>query len=324
MVSSKTYQAIQNWIGRQQEYERKHLEPAPLTDAQRKLLDKLELALPSETPLLAEPEVGEVNWVGLLQEYQAARQLVPSGTPVSNFIEEQGPIICNEIKWYCRVKIDENVNPFPGPEGGSVDGKQPYFGRKKDAKKYAAKCAYEWLKVNGYLYRSEADAAKFPPTPPAPQATQQQATPLSSPAKKKPKLLQSSPKSPPGATVKTEPNTASPLPVSAFNSDEVSAVVEIDRLCARLGLANSIRYIVQESTEFTGFYNGHADLGILAARFPIGAGRVKNVIGRKAAKEKIAEELLAHMRKLGADHDVADKQFLDTLGAKNEEVPVPA
>ncbi|KAI1450951.1 hypothetical protein F5Y02DRAFT_8613 [Annulohypoxylon stygium] len=324
MVSSKTYQAIQNWIGRQQEYERKHLEPAPLTDSQRKLLDKLELALPSETPLSAEPEVGEVNWVGLLQEYQAARQLVPSGTPVSNFIEEQGPTIGNEIKWYCRVKIDENVNPFPGPEGGSVDGRQPYFGRKKDAKKYAAKCAYEWLKANGYLYRSEADAAKFPQAPPTPQATQQQATPLSSPAKKKPKLLQFSPKSPPGVTVKTEPNTASPLPISAFNSDEVSAVVEIERLCARLGLPNSIRYIVQESTEFVGFYNGHADLGILATRFPIGAGRVKNVIGRKAAKEKIAEELLAHMRKLGTEHDVADKQFLDALGAKNEEVPVPA
>ncbi|KAI1096308.1 hypothetical protein F5B19DRAFT_141132 [Rostrohypoxylon terebratum] len=329
MVSFKTYQVIQNWIARQQEYERKHLEPAPLTDAQRKLLDKLELALPPEIPLTAEPELEEVNWIGLLLEYRAARQVVPSGTPGGNFIEEQGPTIGNELKWYCRVKIDENANPFPGPDGGLVDGNQPYFGRKKDAKKYAAKCAYKWLEANGYLLRSEADAAKPPPAPPAPQApqapqaTQKQLTPSSSPAKKKARLLASSPKSPSSATVKTEPNPPQPLPASPFNSDEVSAVVEIDRLCARLGLANSIRYVVQESAELAGFFDGYAELGMLATIFPQDAGRVQRVIGKKAAKEKIAEELLAHMRKLGAEHDERDKRFLDSLGP-NEEVQVPA
>ncbi|KAI1212494.1 uncharacterized protein F4807DRAFT_373673 [Annulohypoxylon truncatum] len=323
MVSSNTYQTIQNWINRQQEYEATHSEPAPLTDAQRKLLEKLELALPSETPPTPEPELGDPNWIGELLEYRAARQRVPSGSPGAVFMEEQGPTIGGELKWYCRVKIDENPEPFPGPNGGLVNGNQPYFGRKKDAKKYAAKCAVEWLKANGY-YRPGTDAVKSPQAPQAPQPPKQQVTPQSSPAKKKPKLLPSSPEVPAGVTVKSEPNGARPLPASAFNSDEISAVVEVDQLCTRLGLPGRPQYKITESSDIPGFYNGYVDLGILATKLPVGTGRVEKVMGKKAAKERIAEEVLVYLRKWAAEHDEADKRFLAGIESKKEEVPLPA
>ncbi|KAI2472021.1 hypothetical protein F4781DRAFT_46542 [Annulohypoxylon bovei var. microspora] len=330
MVSSTTYQTIQNWISRQQEYESTHSEPAPLTDAQRKLLEKLEIVLPPETPPQPEPELGDPNsnWIGVLLEYRAARQRVTSGVPGGNFMEEQGPTIGGELKWYCRVRIDEHPEPFPGPDGGLLDGKQPYFGRKKDAKKYAAKCAVEWLKANGYMFRSEANSVN--PLPP--QASKQQVTPQSSPAKKKPKLLPSSPENPGVTTVISEPNGAQPLPgsplpkgiASTFNNEEVSAVFEVDQLCTRLGFSGWPRYTVTKSSEMNDFYNGHAELGLLASKLPIGIGRVENVFGKKAAKERIAEELLEYLRKLAAEHDEADQRFLASIAPKKEEVSVPA
>ncbi|KAI1457689.1 hypothetical protein F4805DRAFT_170295 [Annulohypoxylon moriforme] len=330
MVSSKTYQKIQNWIGRQQEYEANHSEPAPLTDAQRKLLEKLEASLPLETPPTPEPELGDPNWIGILLEYRAARQRVPLGVPGGVFMEEQGPTIGGELKWYCRVKIDENPEPFPGPNGGLVNGNQPYFGRKKDAKKYAAKCAVEWLKANGYMYRSETDAAKSAQAPQATQPPQashapptpkKQVTPQSTPVKKKPKLSSPSPENPAGTTTKYEPDGGQPLPTSPFNSDEVSAVVEVNQLCNRLGMLGHLQYKITESSE-AGFYNGYAELGMLSSKFPIGAGRVEKVLGRKAAKEQIAEELLVYLRKLAAEHDEADQRFLASLTSK-KDVPDP-
>lgn len=67
MVSSGTYKTIQSWIGQQLEYEATHSAPAPLTDTQRKLLDKLEQTLPLAAPPPPEPDLSDdTNWVGLL------------------------------------------------------------------------------------------------------------------------------------------------------------------------------------------------------------------------------------------------------------------
>lgn len=59
------------------------------------------------------------------------------------------------------MRIDEHSEPFPGPDGGLFpDGTLPSFARKKDAKKYAAKCAVEWLGVNGYMSRLDVNGVK--------------------------------------------------------------------------------------------------------------------------------------------------------------------
>lgn len=77
----------------------------------------------------------------------------------------------------------------------------------------------------------------------------------------------------------------------------------------------------------TGFYSGRPVLGLLASRLPNEAGRVENIIGRKAAKEKIAEELLVHLQKLVEPHDEKKERYLaglPPLKSKREERPAPA
>jgi hypothetical protein len=65
-VPASVYAAIQNWILQQQEHEATFSEPAPLTDAQRKAILDLELAVVPATAQQPEPEIGDVNWIGLL------------------------------------------------------------------------------------------------------------------------------------------------------------------------------------------------------------------------------------------------------------------
>ncbi|KAI1417586.1 hypothetical protein F5Y13DRAFT_151356 [Hypoxylon sp. FL1857] len=328
MVSPETYKAIQKWIGQQQEYEATHSEPAPLTDAQRKLLEKLEITLPPETPPPSEPGLDDTNWIGILLEYRAARQRVHRGIPGGNFLESPGPTIGGEQKWHCRVRIDEHPVLFPGPDGGLFpDGSQPYFARKKDAKKYAAKCAVQWLRAQGYMPRGDNNSGE-----PA-QVQEQEAASQQQPVTGKRKHSPSSPQHSEPPTFKPEPNAGQPFPgspvpkgmASPFNSDEVSARYEVLRLCSRLGFSGFPKYRITENSEQRGFYSGYADLDLLSSKLPAGVGRVENVLGQKPAEERIAEELLVHLRELAAECDEADRQFLArSLLIKKEDSPVPS
>ncbi|OTA66413.1 hypothetical protein K449DRAFT_390830 [Hypoxylon sp. EC38] len=318
MVSTETYKAIQSWIGRQLEYEETNSTPAPVTDAQRKLLEKLELILPPEIPPPSEPELDDTNWVGILLEYRVSRQRIVGDVPGVNFVEIPGPTIGGEQKWHCQVRIDEHSAPFPGTDGGLFpDGSLPYFGRKKDAKKYAAMCAVHWLQTQGYMPG---------------QVQEQQATSQPPPVIGKRKFTPSSPENREASTPKPESSGSqlfpgSPIPkgmASPFNSDEISATHEVSRLCERLGHAGFPKYKITESNEQRGFYSGYADLDLLSEKLPEGVGRVENVLGQKPAREKIAEELLVHLRKLAAEYDEADRQFLARSPPVKEESPAPA
>ncbi|KAI1661567.1 hypothetical protein F4813DRAFT_344905 [Daldinia decipiens] len=324
MALSETYRSIQSWITQQLEYEATHGSPAPLTDTQRKLLEKLQIALPPATPLQPEPELGDANWVGLLLEYRAARQRIPTSVPGGDFSEKPGPTIYGVQRWYCQVRIDEHSEPFPGPDGGSFpDGTLPSFVRKKDAKKYAAKCAVEWLGVNGYMHRLNVDGVKSPPV------QKQPATPQPSPARKKQKIMPSSPENPEASTPSPRSNKdpESLLPkgiASTFNGDEVSAVFEVERLCTRLGYSGFPHFKVTEG-KMAGFYSGLPELGTLAPKLPPDIGHVKDIYGKKAVKEKIAEELLEPLRKLAAQSGKADGQpKTGSLPVRDTEPQVPA
>ncbi|KAK6950331.1 hypothetical protein Daesc_008657 [Daldinia eschscholtzii] len=338
MASSETYQTIQTWITRQLDYEAKHGAPAPLTDIQRKLLDKLQAVLPPPTPILPEPELGDANWVGVLlgrprqilhgtkvvAEYRAARQRVPSNVPGGDFKEQPGPVVYGVQKWHCQVHIDEHSEPFPGPDGGLFpDGTLPSFARKKDAKKYAAKCAVEWLGENGYMPRLNVNSVKSPPVPDQPP------TPQPSPARKKQKTVSSPPDNPqqssPSPQSSEDPESLLPKGIASnFNSDEVSAIFEAERLCTRLGFPGLPRFKITDS-KMLGFFNGYPDLGALASKLPPGVGHVKDIYGRKAVREKIAEELLEPLNKLATQSVQADKQSkTDSLPVKEVELQVPA
>ncbi|KAF3065342.1 putative rrna-processing protein [Daldinia childiae] len=318
MALSETYQTIQSWITRQLEYEATHGSPAPLTDTQRKLLEKLQIALPPAIPPQPEPDLGDANWIGLLLEYRAARQRVSTKAPGGDFSEIPGPVVYGVQKWHYQVRIDEHSEPFPGPDGGLFpDGTMPSFARKKDAKKYAAKCAVEWLGVNRYMSRLNVNGVKSPPV------QEQPATPQPSPARKKQKVMPSSPENPEASTSSPQPNEDSEsfLPkgiASTFNGDEVSAVFEAERLCTGLGYPSFPQFKVTES-KMAGFYNGLPELGALALKLPPGIGHVKDIYGKKAVREKIAEELLEPLRKLAAQSGKTG-----SLPVREAEPQVPA
>ncbi|KAI8963893.1 hypothetical protein F5Y11DRAFT_317729 [Daldinia sp. FL1419] len=324
MASSDTYKTILHWITRQLEFEAKHGTPAPLTDNQRKLLEKLQVALPPASSPQPEPDLGDANWVGLLLEYRAARQRVPNNIPGGDFREFPGPTVYGVQKWHCQVRIDEHTEPFPGPDGGSFPGGAlPSFARKKDAKKYAAKCAVEWLGKNGYMRRFEANSVNSPPVP------EQQATSQPSPARKRQKVVQSSPENPEASTPGPQPSKdlESLLPkgiASTFNGDEVSAIFEAERLCTRLGFPGFPQFKIT-GNRMAGFYSGHPELGALAPKLPPGIGHVEDIYGRKAVKEKIAEELLGPLRNLATQSGKVDEQPKPgSLPVRGAEPQVPA
>ncbi|KAI1768838.1 hypothetical protein GGR53DRAFT_475954 [Hypoxylon sp. FL1150] len=286
MVSSETYRAIQEWIGQQLDYEASHLTPAPLTETQRKLLDKLEQALPLATPPPPEPDLSDTtNWIGLLMEYRASRQRGANNAAGIDFEEKPGPVVANVQRWYCQVQIDEHPVAFPHPGNGTI----PCFARKKDAKRYAAKCAVEWLRANGYMRQGSSSVVA------SPQVQNRPVTPQLSPERKKQKLSAPSPE-----------QSKSP----AAKSD---AIQEAQQLCARLGSPDKPGYILIESSEQPGFFSGYPVMGILGSAIPKGVGHVKEVLGKRQAKEKMAEELLVHLRGIAAGHDEADQRFLASL-----------
>ncbi|KAI1393718.1 uncharacterized protein F4822DRAFT_22125 [Hypoxylon trugodes] len=333
MVSKETYRTILNWIIQQQEYESSHPDPAPLTEVQRKCLEKLELSLPPATPPQPDPELGDDNWVGTLLEYRAARQRVPEGLPGGDFIDKPGPMVGATQRWCCEVRIPEHKGPFPGPDGGLLaDGTQPSFAKKKDAKKYAAKCAVQWLRANGYMAGYNSNGVKHAP--------EHRVTPLSSPTSKRQKISASSPKNTEASTA--APTTQGPDPdviqilpgnplpkaiASPFDNEEVSASYEAKRLCTRLGFPNLPEYKVTRDSEMEDFWSGYPDLGMLADRLPEGVGRVEKVLGKKFVKEKIAEELLVHLRKLVDPHNKRSQHFISRLSPelkKQGAPPAPA
>ncbi|KAI1808406.1 hypothetical protein F4811DRAFT_237516 [Daldinia bambusicola] len=320
MALSETYQTIQTWIAQQLEYETTHGSPAPLTDTQRKLLDKLQAALPPAAPLLPEPELGGANWIGLLLEYRAANQRVPTNVPGGDFTEQPGPVVYGVQKWHCQVRIDEHSAPFPGPDGGLYpNGTMPSFARKKDAKKYAAKCAVEWLGENGYMRRLNINSVNPSPVPGKPP------TPQPSPAKKKQKVVPSSPENPQDSAVsapspqpKEDPESLLPKGIaSTFNNDEVSAVFEVERLCNRLGFPGFPRFKITES-KMAGFFDGLPELGALASKLPPDTGHVNDIYGKKAVREKIAEELLEPLKKLASQSGQTGGRSIAEWGARIE------
>ncbi|KAI1502744.1 hypothetical protein F5X99DRAFT_417730 [Biscogniauxia marginata] len=294
-VSTSTYETVQNWISRQLESR------APVTEAQRELLLHLELTINPRSPPRPEPELDDINWIGLLQEYRAARQRVPGGRSVVNFTEAPvDPLSRGPPNWYSQVTIDEHPEPFPGAAGGLFeDGTQPSFFRKKDAKKYAAKCAVEWLRANGYM--PQAGGVKFPkPQQPAPK-------PLSLPKNAKPASLPQA--SNPPKTPNNAPKT--PAPVSPFDDTQPSAAFEVARLCKDLGWQPP-QYRIEPDPSAGGFFSGYPDLGINASLFPDGVGRVNNILSKKAAKEKIAEDLLKPLKQIYNKHQEDIRKFFES------------
>ncbi|KAI0871193.1 hypothetical protein GGS24DRAFT_70888 [Hypoxylon argillaceum] len=302
-VSPATYDLIKTWIGQQQQA------PAPLTDKLRSALVDLERALQADSVSLVEPEMGDQNWVGMLQEYRAA---YPFNGSELNFVETSfDPTGRGPLRWKCQATISE----VPGTEFPRADANQPAFARKKDAKKYAAKCAIEALRAKGFMPQNGVRFPKGVLTPHQQLQRQkqlqqhQQTQPAAQKARagsaltagKGPALPQAKPiSSPPAAAV----------PHSPFDASQPSATHRVAELCKELGYPAPT---YQLAAGDDGFFNGWADFGDYTDLLPpeiAGLSRVTNVISKKAAKEMVAEGLLAPLRAHKAQRDAQNRAFL--------------
>ncbi|KAK3322549.1 hypothetical protein B0H66DRAFT_601990 [Apodospora peruviana] len=165
---SVDYSDLKAWIAEQESLP----EPTPLTEVQRKAILKLKHSIAPKSEIV----LVEKDWVSLLHQFRDAHQEL--GVRVS-FHDEASP----NGQWMCRCtyqsvilnEAGENEDMyFPNQSAGfiPVDLRgalaQPTFARKKDAKKYAAKCCVEWLMSENLMPSDGASVAYLKPKLKAP------------------------------------------------------------------------------------------------------------------------------------------------------------
>ncbi|KAI1437740.1 hypothetical protein GGR50DRAFT_643977 [Xylaria sp. CBS 124048] len=270
-VAPATYEIILTWIVQQRRA------PEPLTDRLRTALLNLEYAVKAESPGLSEPDLGDMNWVGLLQEY---RDVHPIGAREDLFTTTGfDPTGRGPLRWVCHVTLAEEPRPtFPM----ATDGPPPSFARKKDAKKYAAKCAIEWLQEQRYMPQN---GVRFPKPIPAILMGQRQQTPLGNHNNNNNNGQPNMPM-----------NTANGLPPSSSDDTQLPLTNRVAQLCNALGFRGPTYKL--ESPNNDGLYRGCADFGDDSGLLPFDVSRlcfVENAPGQKVAKEMIAKDLLPYL-----------------------------
>ncbi|KAI1818832.1 hypothetical protein GGS20DRAFT_7221 [Poronia punctata] len=279
-VSPKTYDKIQSWIRQQQQT------PIPLTDGVRNALLSLESALDSQPNAEPEPELGEANWVGLLGEYRAVHP--HSGCRDVQYVEMPvDPTGRGILHWKCQVAVPEaSGGAFPGHAGDF--SKAPAFLRKKDAKKYAAKCAIEWLREQGFM--PNGGGVKFP----KPQSQLQQfhlnMPQFPSQQQQQPKVL------PPQKQKEEGENGESPAPK------------QVDAVCKELGIGAPTYDLTSEDKNLWDGRVYFAHPAMLPFDMPV--LQVTRVLGKKEAKEQLAQALLDMLRREQANRQEQDRAFL--------------
>ncbi|KAK4237410.1 hypothetical protein C8A03DRAFT_34657 [Achaetomium macrosporum] len=287
------YRDLKEWIAQQE------IHPKPLTPLQQRAIADLKRSL--------EPDIGDRDWVSLLNLFKQA-----SGA-ASEFKED----LADNGGWayQCTLKLNAEAEQmvFPNLDAGFVPGETgtpcaPGFARKKDAKQYAAKCCIEWLMANGHM-PSDGKSVTFPkskakPAAKAVAALKKQAasangntngttTTTTSTTKVTPKKR---PHSPSQDTTPT--NTTNPIDIT---DEDILATQRVTHLCQQLGITPP-QYRITPSTSTTSttsdssgaaYFDGYPDFGADSVKVPDGLGRVASVYGKKNARERIAEEVLA-------------------------------
>ncbi|GAP88499.2 putative rRNA-processing protein efg-1 [Rosellinia necatrix] len=251
-------------------------------------------------------------------EYRAANPLQGSRDVVftDSAIDPTGR---GPLRWRCEVTVGEAPGvAFPGPGAGQQQQQQPpTFGKKKDAKRYAAKCAVQWLREQGFM--PSTGGAKFPRGTVSvaqqkfmqeqQQQLQQQRRDLFQGAR--------SPFASPGQQQQPQPQPQQQhqqqqkQPPNPFDPTRPSARTEVAELCQALGIP-APAYRTEGVGD--GFYRGWADFGDHTPLLPFGAddaaARVEDVLSDRAAREMVAERLLEVLRAERRRREDADRAFL--------------
>ncbi|KAK5664033.1 hypothetical protein OQA88_247 [Cercophora sp. LCS_1] len=288
-------------------------QPVALTEVQRKAIADLKASIAHK---VAEPELGDKDWISALGQFRDS----PQGRGTEYSFQEYPGDWTNSNQWHCvcTIKITDSPNALEFPREGdgfvAVDAKgtlgRPPFARKKDAKRYAAKCAVEWLLKLG-------KDVKFPKQTSKGGHQQPQSGGASAENKTVPANT---------AIVKQEsPEPKPAIARDADNSDEeVSAVDKVGELCNYLGFQRpAYKIMVAEPGSDTPFYHGFADFGIDRHSFGEEIFEVKKCFSKKGAKEQIAEKVLRFLLEEKTKRQQQIAKLLAGMDAENIGAATP-
>ncbi|KAK0666007.1 hypothetical protein QBC41DRAFT_358467 [Cercophora samala] len=303
------YQSLASFVEQQMK------DPKPITSIQRRLLTELTSSLKDE-----EPDIGGFDWISLLQKYIDAHK---AKTDMSITYKDEAVSAAPNTKWNCILTFKpsaENPILFPYPHQLVHSG----FAKKKDAKKYAAKCCVEKLMAEGLMPRDGIKVTFQHGTKAMMASTSKIYSPLSSqPSSPNPHVAaqvghgsstattptQSSPSKTPSATTRPSDSTTSLLdppggaPLGLPEDDDgvdtaagESPSKRVAALCEKLGFRPP-RYVLTARAGQDALYDGYADMGADSWIVPdeVGEkdfGRVSGVYGKKFAKEMVAQTIL--------------------------------
>ncbi|GAB1320600.1 hypothetical protein MFIFM68171_10810 [Madurella fahalii] len=285
------YTDLKVWIHQQE------TNPKPISSLQRRALSDLILSLRSE-----EPELGDRDWISLLQQYVNLRK--PKGASAGYRVED-----APKDKWSCLCTFkpleDIDTMTFPNEDfgfvhvGNTLD--MPVFARKKDAKKYAAKCCVEWLVARDYMHldgekavfpifknirKSAAAQPSAPPPPPPPPPPTSKTNGTATPSQQA-----GGGKMPKPAHDHAAATTTSNRAAADVYDDDIPATQRVNEMCRRLRIV-APQYKITASDKQNCF-RGYPDFGNDSVMMPEGLGKVDGIYGKEATRGMIAEHVLA-------------------------------
>ncbi|KAK4639535.1 rRNA-processing protein efg1 [Podospora bellae-mahoneyi] len=290
-------------------------DPKPITPLQRRALTDLTSSLKDE-----EPDTGGHDWISLLQRYIDAHK---ARTENSIIYKDEAISAAPSTKWNCILIFSRSIGSqplvFPQPEKLVQNG----FAKKKDAKKYAAKCCVEWLMAEEMMPK-DGKSVTFPhasnkmmastskiysplssqPSSPNPHAAAQgghSSSATTTPTQSSPSKPPPPPKPTDSTTSLLDPPGGAPLDPPPDDEENDTAPGELPSkrvaaLCEKLGFRPP-RYVLIARAGQDAVFDGHADMGPDSWIIPDGVGekgfgRVEGVYGRKFAKDMVAQNIL--------------------------------
>lgn len=266
----------------------------------------------------AEQEIGSENWIGKLQSKISTLNIDLDFIKLltTAVYRDTRPIPGNGIDWdqevllnptprfVITVLIHESTTRF-GREIIGLGPKVVSFSNKKSAKQFAAKKAIDWLTENEYIHQNSSLAHRPVSTP--------QQTNVATPPSTSPQTQQS-------------PMTPPPVPSPRSPSATIPFAQQVPDLCQRLGLTVPA-YRLDQASPGSAMYDAYADFGGDPS-IDGKVGEVKNVYGKKAAKEEVARIVCSFLRDIerqrraqfDLNYDDDDKKRKRSIDSSPEEV----
>ncbi|KAK3990628.1 hypothetical protein QBC44DRAFT_238935 [Cladorrhinum sp. PSN332] len=295
------YAAIRAWLAQQESNPAREITPM-----QKRALNDLTRSLTVE-----EPPLGTEDWISILEKYRNAHKAEGSSHAFKDEPATNGKWVC--ICTFQGHKDSTDVYTFP-------TGDIPPFGKKKDAKRYAAKCCVEWLMSERYMpadginvafplglqgARYFKPALKEEPAPP-PNEHHRASAPL--PAELGELEGESGGARLDGGPLST--NKTSPDHAIDVHDDDIPAAKRVEKMCRRLGLVTP-RYVITASNSNADCYDGYADFSTDAVAVSANETRVTCVHSKRFTREAIGEKVLEILFEMEKDRMGITEQMID-------------